>query len=98
MAKKYHNIGSMKTKKEKDKDGNVQYLIEIDKKYIGRISIDGKPITGKYINVDRPTTKYDRMLQSGKITEDEYEQKTAEFAPDGKLAFVKFDLQIVTED
>lgn len=98
MAKKFHNIGSMKTKKEKDANGNPQYYIEIDKNYIGRISIDGKPVTTKFINVDRPTSKFDRMLKSGKIKEDEYDQKTADFAPDGKLSFVKFDLQIVEEE
>lgn len=98
MSKKFHNIGSMKTKKERDENGDVQYYIEIDKSFLGRISIDGKAITGKYINVDRPVAKFDRMLKSGKIDESEYDKKTADFAPEGKLAFVKFDLQIVTEE
>lgn len=113
MAKKYHNFASMKTKKDKDENGNVQYLIELDKKYIDKLFLyDSEkkryvPVPGKYINVDRPTTKFDRMLKSGKITEAEYEQKVSEYdasidpqtkQPRGKLAFVKFDLQIVTED
>ncbi len=97
MAKKFNAIGSMKTKKEKDANGNPQYYIEIDKNFIDRLKLDGKPI-GKYINVERPTSKYDRMLKSGKIDEAEYDEKTAQFAADGKLAFVKFDLQIVQED
>lgn len=95
---KYHNIGSMKTKKDRDADGNVQYYIEIDKDYLGRISIDGKPLVDKYIDVERPTAKYDRMLKAGKIKEDEYDQKTAMYAPEGKAAFVKFDLQMKTKD
>lgn len=104
MAKKYHNIGSMKTKKDKDADGQVQYLIELDKAYLGKIFIYNEttkefvPMSGKYINVDRPTAKYDRMLKAGTIKEDEYDQKTSVFAPDGKASHVKFDLQIVTEE
>lgn len=95
--KKFNNIGSMKTKKEKDENGNPQYYIELDKNFIGRLTLDGKPF-GKYIDVQRPTTKFDRMLKAGTIDEAEYDQKTAEFAADGKLSFVKFDLQIVTEE
>lgn len=98
MAKTYHSIGQMKTKKDKDENGNVQYLIEIDKKYLGRISIDGIPLTSKYVNVERPTKKFDKMLAKGSIDEVEYDQKMADFSPEGKLSFVKFDIQIVTEN
>lgn len=99
---KYHNLGSMKTMKDKDADGNVQYYIEIDKEVAGKIKIDGKPLKSKngkfYLQVERPTAKFDRMLNSGKITETEYNEKTARYAKDGDLNFVKFDLQAVTED
>jgi hypothetical protein len=112
MAKKnYHNIGSMKTKKDKDEDGNVQYVIQLDKKYHGKIFIkndQGKlePVT-EYISVERPTVKYDRMLKKGTIDEKEYEEKVDQFdstvdpktkQPRGKLSFIKFDLQMVTEE
>jgi hypothetical protein len=103
MAKKYYNLGSMKTKKEKDADGNVQYYIELDKELVGKLKIDGKPLAksndGKvYIQVERPTAKFDRMLASGKISDTEYNDKTERFSKDGDLSFVKFDLQAVTED
>lgn len=98
MAKKtYHNLGSMKLKKDKDENGNAQYYIELDKKIADRIKIDGKPIS-KFINVERPTAKFDRMLASGKLSPEEYEQKIEEFGAEGKLSFVKFDLQATQED
>lgn len=112
MAKKnYHNIGSMKTKKDKDEDGNVQYVIQLDKKYQGKIFIQdekGKfqPVS-EYIQVERPTEKFDRMLVKGTIDEKEYEQKVAQFDSTvdprtkqslGKLSFIKFDLQMITEE
>ena len=95
--KDYHNIGSMKTKKEKDDEGNTQYYIEIDKKYLGRISIDGKKLTSKYINVNRPTVKLEGLLKAGVITEADFDQQSADFAPEGKLNFVKFDLKLEIE-
>jgi hypothetical protein len=94
---KYNNFGSMKLKKEKDKDGNPQYYIELDQKIIDRLKFDGKPLD-KFIQVERPTAKFDRMLNSGKLSQDEYDAKVAQFDKDGKLSFVKFDLQIVTKD
>lgn len=102
MAKKYHNIGSMKTKKDKDEHGNTQYVIQLDKKLQGKIFIKGddgkfKPVT-EYIQVERPAAKFDRMLKSGKIDEKEYEEKVAQFEKGGKLEFVKFDLQMTTEE
>lgn len=107
MAKKtYHNLGSMKLKKDKDENGNLQYYVEIDQKILDKIRIDGKKIS-KFIQVERPTQKFDRMLAAGKIDEKEYEEKTAQFdstidpqtkQPRGKLSFVKFDLQAVSEE
>ncbi len=96
MAKTYTTLGAMKTKKEKDENGNPQYYIQLDKKLIGKLKLDGVPVT-EFIQVERPTAKFDRMLKAGKIAEAEYDEKTGAFAKDGKLEFVKFDLQIVTE-
>lgn len=97
MSKKFNNLGSMKLKKDKDKDGNPQYYIELDQKIIEKLKLDGKPLS-KFINVERPTAKYDRMLKAGKITQEEYEAKIADFDKEGRLSFVKFDLQVQTED
>lgn len=106
MAKDYHDIGSMKTKKEKDKDGNLQYYIELDKKYEGRISIDGKKLTSRFINVNRPVAKLESLLKNRIITEAEFDKKLDEFdatidpqtkLPRGKLSFVKFDLKLEIE-
>jgi len=99
MAKKtYYNLGNMKTKKDKDADGNLQYYIEIDQKLQGRLSIDGKKITTKFIDVERPTTKFDRMLSKGVIDQNEYDKKTEEYSKEGRLSFIKFDLQIANEE
>jgi ACT domain-containing protein len=102
MAKKYHNIGSMKTKKDKDEDGNVQYVIQLDKKYQGKIFVQDekgkfKPVS-EYIQVERPKAKFDRMLKAGKIEDTEYSDKVDQFEKGGKLEFVKFDLQMTTEE
>lgn len=101
MAKNYTTIGSMKTRKERDENGQVQYYVQLDKKVLGKLFIkDDKgqyQSVTEYIQVERPTAKFDRMLKSGKIDETEYDKKTADYAKDGKLDFVKFELQIVTE-
>lgn len=113
MAKKqYYNIGSMKTKKDKDENGNVQYVIQLDKKMVGKIFIQDektkkfKPID-EYINVERPTAKFERMLAADKISEKEFEEKVDQYdatidpktkQPIGKLSFVKFDLQMTTTE
>lgn len=104
MAKKtYHNLGSMKLKKDKDANGNAQYYIEVDKKIADRIKIDGKPLSknkdGKvFISVERPTDKFDRMLAAKAIDVKEYEEKVGQFEADGKLSFIKFDLQATTDE
>lgn len=98
MAKKtYFNLGSMKLRKDKDENGNPQYYVELDPKIVDKIRIDGKKIT-KYFQVERPTAKFDRMLASGKINEKEYEEKVAEYEKDGRLSFVKFDLQATSDE
>jgi hypothetical protein len=104
MAKKnYHNIGSMNLKKKDHKDDPNEYYIKLDQKMVGKIYIEDektkklKPIT-EIISVERPTDKFDRMIASGKMTPEEYEQKIAMFSEGGKAAFVKFNLQASTED
>lgn len=106
MAKKYHNLGSMKVRRKKNESDPAEYYIEIDREMLSKISIEGKPIS-KFIQVERPTAKFDRMLAAGKMSEAEYDKRVADFDasidpetgnPRGKSSFVKFDLQVVTED
>ena len=82
-------LGSLNKKK------NGGFTIKVDKD--AEIVINGKKFTGDYINVQKPTVKYDNMLKKGKITEDEYNKAVARFAEGGDLAFVRQELTIVID-
>ena len=76
----------------KDKDGG--YYISVDDSLE---TINGKPIApsknGKrYISVEKPDVKYDRMLEGGHIDEDTYNERV-ENIPE----FVKFELNVKLE-
>lgn len=81
----YGDIGSLC----RGSDGESLYIKLADGV---KITIDGKEIANRYINAEGPTTKYDRMIASGAITEEEYNEKTARFAEDGDLSFIRLEL------
>ena len=87
---KFVNFGSLIMKK--DKSG---FYIKLDKDL--ELSINGDKFNGEYINVNPPTVKYDRMLDQGKITEEEYEKAVARFAKDGDLSFIRQELTAVVD-
>lgn len=83
MAKK--NIGSiMKPKKEGD-----SYYIALAPGVT--ISVDGKAVNTKYINMDDPQTLPDKLLSLGKINE-EIADAMKERA--SRRTFVKYDLTV----
>lgn len=94
MAKKYTTIGSMNTKREKDEQGRVSYNIKLDSKV--KLIVNGEEVTSGYLNVSRPTDKFERMLKAGALTEEEYDRKLADFDKGGKLEFIKFEITAVT--
>lgn len=98
MAKndRYVALGAITIKKEKDAQGRNQYYFKISDDV--ELTINGRKFTGKYLNVSRPTDKYDRMLEKGKISEDEHEQKCEQFEKGGKLSYISLELQADFKD
>jgi len=39
------------------------------------LEVNGQKVTGKFINMEKPMVKYERMLDKGAITEEEYAEK-----------------------
>lgn len=82
----FPKVGAMLQKKELGQDGKPQYYLKIDENV--EVTVNGKKVTA--LNIERPTAKYERMLSSGKISAEDYEQKM-ELYEDGELNFVKFE-------
>jgi flagellar basal body rod protein FlgF len=93
---KYATLGSMNIKKDLDTKNRKAYCIKIPKDTI--ITVNGRKVEGDYINVERPTDKFDRMLAKGSITQAEYEKKCADYDAQGKLSFVQFEITAKTEE
>lgn len=103
MAKKYPEIGSMIAKRDKetnepvtDKNGKPTYYVKIDKNV--KLTVNGKPVTSGYLNINRPRDKFDRMLESGKITKQEHAQKIAEYEKGGKHDYINFVISAAIEE
>lgn len=88
--KRYLPVGAMILSKDADDKGRKSYYIKLSDKT--KITIDGVDVSGKYINVQRPADKFDRMLASGKITQEEYDEKVNQFSEGGNLSFITFEL------
>jgi hypothetical protein len=86
QKKKYVNVGILC----KRKDGG--FYIKVDKD--SGLSIGGQDFSGQYINVSKPTEKYDRMLKAGKITEDEYNEKIDRYSQGGDLEWIRQELTV----
>ena len=82
-------LGSLNKKK------NGGFTIKVDKDV--ELIVNGKKFTGDYINVQKPTVKYDNMLKREKITPEEYDKAVARFAEGGDLSFVRQELTIVID-
>lgn len=65
---KSKTLGIICVKKD---DRNSAYL-KIDGNT--NVTINGKPVDNGILTVDSPKTKYDRMLKSGKINEEQYDE------------------------
>lgn len=95
MGKKFVNLGAIASKREKDEHGRNQYYLKIDKDV--DVKINGVSFTGKYINVQRPTDKFEKMLKKGNITQEQYDEKVARFGEDGDLNYITLELSAVLE-
>lgn len=86
---KYPKIGAMMLKEELDEDGKPQYYIKISDGV--EVTVNGVKL-GQFINLERPTKKFERMLDKGKITEEEFESNVSRFEDDGDLNYIKFEV------
>ena len=93
---KYVNLGQMLTAKEPDERGELRYYIKVAEGV--EIKINGKPLEGDTIGVSRSTDKFYRMLDSGKLTEAQFDEKMAAHSKGGKQFFVKFDISAKTKE
>jgi hypothetical protein len=91
---KYTPFGGFLEKKEKDDQDRPQYYIKIDQNV--DVRVNGKKVTA--LNIQRPTDKFERQLAKGTISEEQFEQKMAEFEKGGDKAFVKFELTVNLDD
>lgn len=66
------------------------YYITLDKEL--SLNVNGQAFGGKYINVEDPKAKFQRMLDKGSITEEQYTEKT-EKIPE----YIRQELTIVLE-
>lgn len=93
--KQYLTVGAMLLGKEKDMNGKDSYYIKLADNV--EITVNGVQFTGEFLKVQRPTDKFDFMLNAGKLDEAEHAAKVAEFDKGGKLSFIKFELVAVQE-
>jgi hypothetical protein len=58
------------------------------------IVINGVEMSGKTANLEKPSAKFERMLAAGAISEEEAEEKIAQFEDGGKLEFVRQEISV----
>lgn len=84
----FPQIGSMMQKKENDKQGRAAYYIKISDDV--KVTVNGKEV--KFLNIQRPTDKYDYKVENGKMTGEEYDEAVARFQEGGDLSYIKFEI------
>lgn len=88
--KKYVPVGVLIESEEKREDGQPNFYIKLSKDT--KIQIDGKDVSGGYLQVSYPTDKFVSMLKRGTITEKEFNEKVARFSEGGDLSYIAFEL------
>ena len=84
---KYPKVGQILRRKE---DGSL--YIKFDDRT--SVVINGVEMSGKFANIEKPTAKFERMLAAGTISEEEAEEKIAEYEEGGKLEFVRQEISV----
>jgi hypothetical protein len=100
----YANVGSLIWQSEFTPDGKrkegvykvdgknrKQYAITLDKNT--KITINGVDMTGKTLYVNRMDEVNDGKLKRGIIDQEEYNQKSEEFGPGGRLEFIQMEIK-----
>lgn len=92
---KFINFGALMSKKERDAEGKLQYYIKLDKDI--ELTVNGEKLTNEYIQVQNPKAKFDKMLEKGKITEEERDEKQARFDKGGDLEYIRQELVVIID-
>lgn len=87
---KFVNFGQLLLKKDKS-----AFYIKLDEKM--DITINGQKYDG-ILTVKSPVQVLQASLDKGKITEEEFDEKSARYADDGDLSFVRQYLTAVFDD
>ena len=107
---KYVSVGAIMKRKKENEGDPTEYYIRLDKDT--PITIDGDTVTSGYLNVSKPTRKYEAMvaraasrLEAGEISEDEFdklqrecEEKAARYAKGGDLDYITQEVQYVRKN
>lgn len=83
---KYNKMGAILEKK----DGKGVWLKIGEDFDISGLSYNGKPV--QQLQIEDPTAKFDRMVESGKLTEKEADEKASKVP-----SYVLFEVTLVTE-
>lgn len=83
----FPKIGAMMTKKDKDDQGRPAYWLKINDDVV--VTVNGKRVSA--LNIERPTDKYDRMINNDKISPEEYDEKIALYNEGGEYNYIKFE-------
>ena len=93
--KTYAPVGVLIQDKELREDGQPKYYIKLSKDT--KVSINGKDLTGGYLQVSYPTDKFDNMLKRGSISQEDYLQKVSRFSEGGDLSYIAFEINAAFE-
>jgi hypothetical protein len=101
--KTYVPVGVLIESDKPRDDGQANFYIKLAKDT--QVIVNGKDISGGYLQVSYPTDKFANMLNKGKITQEEYNQKVARFHKDpdnkqndGDLSYIAFELNASFEE
>ena len=83
MGKQFINVGQIL----KSKKGSLYVKVKQD------VSLKAD----EAIYIDDATVKFERMLNAGKLSEEEFEAEMEAHAEGGKKSFIKYDLTLVRE-
>lgn len=89
MAKKYTDIGSLNQAEPQEGQTKGDLYVKVFIKNNGNVTLK----TGDRIKVEDPKVKFDRMLKSGKLTQEQYDNEVNRIP-----SYVKKNLTVVQEE
>lgn len=87
QGRRYVKLGSILKAKA---DGSLYIKFNDDI----NIEVEGVSVAGLTASLEQPHVKFERMLASGKIDEEEAEQKISRYQPGGDLEFVRQEITV----